>query len=373
LKAETANQLPEHIYMNKPLHILVTGVGGPTPRSVARSLLRHAPNLSVKLFGTDTNPRAHGLYQSELYASTGLLPRASSPDYWSSVEAFVREHSIGLAMVQPEQEVLAWSVRRDAGLALPCSALLPSAGLVELLIDKSLMTKVLEPACAAPASVTFTPAAFNFEEFSSKLGLPFWVRATKGSSGLGSLKIKNKQELENWIRINPAVDVFIASRYLPGRNLACKLLYWEGELVRAACGERVDYIMSKVAPSGITGNTSFGRLLNEDSLVLRAEAAMRDLFKAAKATPHGFYTMDFKEDESGKPYITEVNVRMVAFNLCFAMAGANFSEDIVRLLLADTSFDKRRKIYQFPPKTVFLRDVDSEPILMNEDELLDAR
>jgi hypothetical protein len=176
--------------------------------------------------------------------------------------------------------------------------------------------------------------------------------------------------LKNWFTINPGVSEFIASVFLPKRNLACKLLYHNGELIRSASGERVNYIMSKVSPSGITGNTSFGRLLNEPELVNLATKAMDLLFKATNTIKHGFFTADFKEDVDGRPYITEINVRMVAFNYSFALGGANFSEDILALMSKDSAFDRTYKMYEFEPDTIFLRDVDVKPILMKESELL---
>ena len=139
--------------------------------------------------------------------------------------------------------------------------------------------------------------------------------------------------------------------------------------MRSACGERVNYIMAKVT-SGITGNTSYGRLLNEPDLVKASVKAMDLIFEATGSPKHGFFTADFKEDINGKPYITEINVRMVAFNYSFAKGGANFSEDIVGLMNEDESFDRTYKMYKFEPGTIFLRDVDSEPILMNESGLL---
>lgn len=147
------------------------------------------------------------------------------------------------------------------------------------------------------------------------------------------------------------------------------MLYWNGSLVRTACAERVNYIMAKVAPSGITGNTSFGRLLNEPELVDEARRAMDLLFEHAGSPKHGFFTVDFKEDQSGKPYITEVNVRHVAFSVCFAAAGANFAEDTVKLLTGDDTFDMNYKMYEFEKDTIFLRDVDTEPIIVKESEL----
>jgi len=350
------------------MNILINGVGGPTPRSIARSIRRYSQFDNVKLIGTDINSLAYGLYEDDLYDHTYLVPPAGHPDYWSAMGKIIKEHHIEMAMVHPENEVMAWSKRISDGEA-PCKALLPSYKMSKLLVDKSKMTEVLKDSGLVPNSFVFDSDFQNFEGLEATLPYPFWVRATKGSSGLGSLKVENQKALKNWLHINPNVKRFIASTFLPGRNLAVKLLYHKGKLLRSASGERVSYIMSKVAPSGITGNTSFGRLLNESGLVEQAVKAMELLFEYTGSEKHGFFTADFKEDETGHPYITEINVRMVAFNLSFAAGGANFTEDIIRLLSEDSSFDRTYKMYEFEPGTIFLRDVDAEPKLMNEKDL----
>jgi carbamoyl-phosphate synthase large subunit len=242
--------------------------------------------------------------------------------------------------------------------------------MAELLVDKAKMTDILKSLDIVPPSIEFSSDETNLQNVFNKLGSDFWVRSTSGTSGLGSLRVDSVASLKNWIQINPGVKQFLASKFLPGRNLACKLLYYNGKLLRSACGERVNYIMSKVAPSGITGNTSFGRLLNEPKLVEVAVQAMDHLFEFSKANKHGFYTVDFKEDENGKPYITEINVRHVAFTQCFAAGGANFADDTIRLLSADETFDMNYKMYEFEKDLIFLRDVDSLPVLMKESELL---
>jgi carbamoyl-phosphate synthase large subunit len=88
------------------------------------------------------------------------------------------------------------------------------------------------------------------------------------------------------------------------------------------------------------------------------------------AKKHGFFTVDLKEDENGNPKLTEINVRMVAFNACFAIGGINFPEDILRLLNGDVSYDKQFKLYEFDEDLIFLRDVDALPQIMKESELL---
>ena len=353
------------------IRILVTGVGGPTPASVAVSLKRYSQLRDCSLLGVDANPLATGLYRSELFDKTAVVPLASSPDYWAAIESLVRKHEIDLAIVQPEQEVVKWSRRQSEG-ELPCNTLLPEFELAKLLVDKTAMSHVLNDTELVPLSVGLDSDLANIEKIEEILPYPFWIRAASGSSGLGSLLVEDRETLTSWVHINKQGTSFLCSEYLPGRNLACKLLYFDGKPVRAACAERVNYIMAKVAPSGITGNTSFGRFLNEPALVETSLAAMDRLFEHTGARKHGFFTLDFKEDADGNARITEVNVRNVAFNGCFAQLGANFSEDFVRLLTSDPGFDKEFKQYTFDDDYVFIRDVDVEPRVLRESDLLMA-
>lgn len=354
---------------NNRMNILINGVGGPTPRSVARSIQSSSFIDQYAIYGTDINPLAYGLYESDLYQKTFLIPRATDSEYWQSIERIIADYQIDYALVHPEHEVLQWA-KRQVGSELPCKAIIPPVQMVEVLTNKALMTQLLSETPWVPASITIVPESLDISAIEKTLSYPFWIRSTSGSSGLGSLLIENEQALKTWIHINKGVTEFIGSTYLPGRNLAVKLLYHNGKLLRSACGERVEYIMAKVAPSGITGNTSFGRLLTEPHLVDVAVEAMEILFAQTQSPKHGFYTVDLKEDDQGNPMITEINVRMVAFNWMFALAGANFTEDMLRILSGDPTFSYDYRMYEFEPGTIFLRDVDGVPKLMNEQELL---
>ena len=353
------------------MRILISGVGGPTPASVAVSLKRFSRFADCWILGVDANPLATGLYRTELFDKTAVVPPASSPDYWTVIDHLVKAHAIDLALVQPEVEVVEWSRRQRDG-QLPCKALLPEYDLARLLVDKSAMSDALMNTSLVPASIVLAGGFSNLDEVENTLPYPFWIRAASGSSGLGSLLVEDRDSLTGWVKINPSVDSFLCSEYLPGRNLACKLLYFDSKPLRAACAERVNYIMAKVSPSGITGNTSFGRFLNESTLVTTSIKAMDQLIDKAGARKHGFFTLDFKEDADGNPRITEVNVRNVAFNGCFAQLGANFSEDIVRLLSDDSSFDNTFKQYEFDDDYVFIRDVDVEPRVLRQSDLFSA-
>lgn len=351
------------------MNILITGVGGPTPRSFGIALKRYGSIPGISLIATDINPLSVGLYQKELFDAAYVIPRADDPKYRYAIESIIDKEQIDLAVILPEKEVEVWAEWKDRN-SLPVSTLIPDLSIVRLLVDKAKMTEVLRDHDLVPDSVSFPNDPDAIQEVFDRLGDMFWVRSAAGTSGLGSLQIESPNNLRQWMAINPNVEKFLASRFLPGRNLACKMLYHNGQLLRTACAERVNYIMAKVAPSGITGNTSFGRLLNEPELVDRAIKAMDLLFGKSGAEKHGFFTADFKEDENGVPYLTEVNVRHVAFTQCFAAGGANFAEDTIRLLTNDPHFDRNYRMYEFKPDLIFLRDVDALPVLMKEKDLL---
>jgi predicted ATP-grasp superfamily ATP-dependent carboligase len=350
------------------MKILITGVGGVTPRSFAHSLRKYSNYARYELIGTDINPHAVGLYMPELFNKTYLIPRVDAPDYWDVIDDIANRESIDIAIINPELEVVEWS-RRAESYSFPFKVLLPQHSLASVLVDKAKLSEALEPFDLVPKS--FTLETKDFENLDSiKLEFPFWIRNALGSSGLGSMKIESKKQLEDWIRINPKTEKFLASEFLPGRNLGCKMLYYEGQLVRSAIAERVNYIMAKVAPSGITGNTSFGRLVNDPKVFQTARAAMDVMFEKTRTKKHGFFTVDLKEDSNGRPLVTEVNVRFVAFTQCYAAGGANIPEDLVRLLDGDETFDSTFSLYEFEEDMIFLRDVDERPIIMKENQLL---
>ena len=152
--------------------------------------------------------------------------------------------------------------------------------------------------------------------------------------------------------------------------MACKLLYFDNKLVSTACAERVYYIMSKVAPSGITGNTSFGRLINEPEMVQSSIETLELISKATGTGLNGIFTVDYKEAADGTPKITEINIRHVAFTSSIAAGGANLPADTLRSLFGDVPEETTH--YTFEGGLIFLRDVDGAPIVMRESDLLAA-
>jgi carbamoyl-phosphate synthase large subunit len=353
-------------------NILITGVGGPTPRSFVRAV-KLRENSSPKRFrfvGIDCNPLAYGLYDNSLFDKSYVVPRSNSDQYWTVINELIRKENIDAAIVLPEEEVLEWTKNRKR-LEYPVLTHLPDHRVAQTLVNKHQMHEQLAGSSLIPKFIKINPLSYNHDLIIEEIGETFWIRSTEGSSGLGSLKIESEEALAEWISINPKVEEFIATEYLPGRNMACKMLYFNGELKRTACAERVNYIMAKVAPSGITGNTSFGRLINEPELVKLSKQALETIVNKLKCELNGIFTVDYKEDNRGFPKITEINVRHVAFTSSMAAGGANIPADTIEAMILGKGGKEMERIdYTYDESMIFLRDVDAEPVVMRESDLL---
>lgn len=351
--------------------ILITGVGGPTPRSFVRAIKLFGGEFgkSFEFIGVDANPLAYGLYENELFKKSFVVPKANDSGYWSAINEIIKDNDIDGAVVLPEVEVLEWS-RNYHKLKKPIKLNLPEHILASELVNKHRLHAQLKETDYIPRFCRIEPQNYSFDEICKSVGDVFWVRSTEGSSGLGSLKIDRKELLDQWLSINPLVKEFIATEYLPGRNMACKLLYFGSKLVRSACAERVNYVMAKVAPSGITGNTSFGRLINEPRLVEISNETLNQLSKKLDTGLNGVFTVDFKEDSQGSPKITEINIRHVAFTSSIAAGGANLPLDTLKGMFMEVPSAMETVHYSFVEGLIFLRDVDGNPIIMKEADLL---
>ena len=73
------------------MKILITGVGGPTPRSFAIALKKYSFYKRFELIATDINPLSIGLYQGELFSKSYIVPRCTDSNYWDKINEIVKE------------------------------------------------------------------------------------------------------------------------------------------------------------------------------------------------------------------------------------------------------------------------------------------
>jgi carbamoyl-phosphate synthase large subunit len=139
------------------------------------------------------------------------------------------------------------------------------------------------------------------------------------------------------------------------------MLFQDDELLKFACAERMKYFGGHLFLSGISGNTSQGRLINDGRVHATAERCVRLIARKTGESLNGLLTVDMRENGDGTPLVTEVNLRHVAFTSAFAAGGANMAE---AQLLATMGLGDRvdRKEVRFPPGNLFLRDIDGLPL-----------
>ena len=172
--------------------------------------------------------------------------------------------------------------------------------------------------------------------------------------------------------INSNIGEFTVSEFLPGRHLANQMLYYEGEYVKGASLECVEYVMANISPSHVTGNTQYGRFLNEDNINKFCDRCIKYLEKKLNIKAHGILSFDLKEDKNGNLKVTEINIRHMAYTGVMAEVGFDLIEDTIRIM-EDGNCENVERIpfFHYDKPYVFLRDVDVEPIILDSDKFLD--
>lgn len=347
--------------------ILISGIGGLTPRSIAAIIRENHPDY--RLIGCDIDKKAMGFFMKGLLDAHLIAPRCNDPEYFPWLENLIKKEKIDYAFVQPEAEIVQWGYYYEQHEKYPCPVFMGSRLLSESLRDKSIMADLLKDTNFIPKTIKVTQSDPKFEEVEREIGFPCWIRAAEGTGGLGSLRLSDISSYRSWLFINSEIPEFTVSEFLSGRHLANQMLYYNGEYVKGAALECVEYVMANTAPSHVTGNTHFGRFLNEDRINEFCESCVKYLEKKLGVKAHGILSFDLKEDNEGELKVTEVNIRHMAYTGVMAHVGFDLVEDTIRIM-EDGNCDgvKRDPYHHYDKPYVFLRDVDVEPIILETEE-----
>ena len=340
------------------MKIVITGACAVSARNVLRSLKMSKIFKDATFIGWDMCSIMYGAYSKD-FDRLYKVPGVKDPCYPKVIQEILDKEKPDAVMVLPEVEVLFWAKH-----PFDVPHMTPSPEFCELAISKRKLFNLLKGTGLVPISEDLSREnAFN-DEYKLPLGFPMWVRdASAGTaSGKGSFKANNLTELRAWVMINTGIDNFQISEFCPGGNYGVFCLFEHGKLLKCAIAERLEYIMAKVAVSGITGNTSKGRFLNDEHIKKQALDAIERVCKATNTTMHGVVVVDMKADEKGIAKVTEINIRYVAYNCLLASAGFNFAESHLLTVLGRSNELSPEVEMQFPKDNMWLRDVDAAPI-----------
>lgn len=346
------------------LRILVTGACGVTSRAVVRSLKLSTNFKSARFVGSDICDNLYGIAEG-LYDVIYRVPHSGDKKYTDTVNEICEQEAIDLAIVIPELEVLHWTRNR-----IHARCLLPPEKFCCIAGSKVALYGALQGAAAVPRFAIATRDALLSPDYLPASGWPCWIRdhGVGSTSGRGSLLASTYEELKAWVVLNPKIKSFMVSEFLPGRNFACHLLYHSGKLIKVGVYERLAYFMGRIAPSGISGNISQGRLLNDMRIVDVSRTAVESICQETNETMQGLVAVDLREDAHENPMITEINLRHVACTSAFASAGNNLAEAQV---FATLGMPDRAGAFDqpYPSGNYILRDIDGPALWVPKLEL----
>lgn len=345
-------------------NILLIGCGEYAGYNFVASL-RLAPE-KYKVIGTDINREHLELSNCDVKY---LVPRNDDPAYIQTINKIIKKERIDFVHIQPDPEVGFWSRNREK-IGAPLA--LPSKEAIEICHDKMRCNQRLKSkGVSVPESVHIKnkeSIKSAFKELKKK-NEKIWVRAIRGAGSRASLPVSYAKHAEIWIDYwnkmkGTAYSDFMLAEYLPGREYAFQSVWHDGELLVSQGRERKEYVFGSIMPSGQSSSPTIAVTVNNKEVNKNAT----DAILAVDEKPHGLYCVDLKENASGVPCITEINIGRF-FTTCdfFSNAGCNMPYYFIKQGLGEKP-PKLKKYDPLPPGIYWLRIIDMGKKLVREGE-----
>ena len=205
-----------------------------------------------------------------------------------------------------------------------------------------------------------------FEELGDEDG-KIWLRAeSMGGGGMGSIPTNDYAMAKAWIDRYNGWGSFIAAEMLGSQTVTFLSIWWEGELIVGQTRKRTGWIHGNRSASGVTGVTKVGTTCSDDVVT---DIAIKTV-KAVDDKPHGIFGVDMTYDKNGVPNPTEINIsRFFTTVLFFTKAGLNMPVIFKDLALYGKKPDLEKKINPLPDGLIWLRGMDTEPVLTTMEDV----
>jgi carbamoyl-phosphate synthase large subunit len=341
--------------------IYIGGAGGAPSNNVIRSLRESARRHH--LIGASSVPSDLMLADVD---EKHVVPDATAPGYRQSILELLTRTRPDFMHVQHDYEVRVVSSMRGEIEALGVRLFLPAAETVENCVDKGKSYAIWSRAgLRVPRTILLHTPADLAQAFDS-LGQTIWIRATVGGGGRGALPVASFDFARAWIDQHQGWGEFTAAELLTSRSVTWQSIWYQGELVVAQGRLRHKWNYGNRTLSGVTGITGVAETCSDEEVTRVA----LDAINAVDSRPHGIFCVDMTYDSSGVPNPTEINIGRF-FTTCyfFTRAGVNFPEIYCDLALDGRFPALERKINPLPDGLVWIRGIDSEPVLTTSEQL----
>ena len=340
------------------MNVAVLGAGGPAGANVVRSLNMAGHDV----IGIDGNPFRLGLIE-------GTAVKQEYDVYHDRFIGWLNDvcvdYQIRYVHSQPEEGVEVLS--RSQG-KLVAEVLLPSSQTVVLCQDKFETAWRWKKAGLKTQPVIKLELAEQIVEAIETIGLPLWLRATRGAGARGATLVENYDTALHWWqywRARGSDWEWILEEFLPGRDFAWTSLWYQGDLIVSQGRERLEYIFPHLAPSGRTGTPTVAVTVSDE----RVNSAAMGAVLAIDDEPHGLYCVDLREDSGGVPRPTEINAgRFFTTSHFYSAAGLNIPDLCVQFATDTVKGPLPPQFDPLPEGLYWMRHIDCPARLLSLDE-----
>lgn len=347
--------------------VLVTCSGSGATNNLVRSLRAGDPSLLI--VGCHSDPF---FLRKSSADQNYLLPARHHPAFARALRHVVERAKIDVVIPTTDDDVRLLGDLRDE---LGCRVFLPCAKTIALCQDKYALIETLhDRGVPVPATCAVTDLGTIEELFRRLEPAPrLWCRARRGTGSAAAIPVTTPAQARAWMSYweemrGVPITAFTLSEYLPGRDFACQTLWDSGTPILAKTSERLSYFGGRNTPSGTSSIGGLHKTVNVPHVVETSFAAVR----AVDPTASGAFSVDLKEDATGRPCVTEINVgRFLTGTPIFDLTGKhNMSLTWVQLALKERV--DIRHVYDVVEDYYMVRDLDALPDVFHADSLHDG-
>lgn len=345
--------------------IVVTGAGSAQSNAAINCLLM--ANDGEEIIGPGSDPVDLMFCQAN---KRYLIPHAREANHKESLLRVLAMEKPDMIHFQHDLEVWKALKFKDEIEALGIKMLVPDFETVDTCVHKyKSWLKFKEAGVKVPENIVIhnrddlRHALTTLGDSEGKI----WLRAMGiGNGGKGSLAVSDFEEAEQWIDRSNGWGNFLAAELLTEKTITWLSIWVNGELIVAQTRRRNGWAYSAMSPSGVTGITKVCETCS-DPIV--DDVAIRSI-KAVTKVPNGIFGVDMTYDRNGVPNPTEINIsRFFTTIQFFAEAGLNMPKILKDIVLYNKLPTLKKKINPLPDGLLWLRSMDSLPLLTTQDQM----
>ena len=304
-----------------------------------------------------------------LAAKKYLIPYAVDKNYKDKVLKLIALEKPDLMHFQNDIEILEASRLRNDFTSAGTKFYMPDHSVIEKCVDKSRSAEIwASEGLVIPKTITINnenDLKKSFDTLGNEKG-EIWLRANVGGGGRGALPTNDYDFAKKWIDRYAGWGEFTAAEKLTERTVTWLSIWHEGELVVAQTRKRKSWNLGNRTLSGVTGVTKVGETYSSEEV---DKVALDSIFAIDKK-PHGIYGVDMTYDKNDIPNPTEINIsRFFTTVYFFTSAGLNMPEIFKNIALYNEFPSLDKKINPLPDGLIWLRGMDSKPILTSEEKI----